>query len=187
MATLLDLGLLSHFSIIFPILLVYALVVGVLSFTKLFGDNKSLNNIIAIALALSVSMSTMVVQVINTMSPWIILIFIFIMFLLMAYKFLGATDADIHSVIMKDKTIVVWIIIIFFIIMLGSMGKLYFSGTQTAVTTTDGNTTVITGQASGVGVGAFWATLFNAKVLGVIMVMMIAVFAIILLSAEKVT
>jgi len=185
MATLLDLGLLSHFSIIFPVLLVYALVVGILSYTKLLGENKALNNIIAIALALSISMSTMVVQIINTMSPWIILIFLFLMFLLMAYKFLGATDTDIHNVLMKDKTIVVWILIIFFIIFLGSMSKLYFSSGQTATTTT-GNVSVTEGQAAGTGVGAFWATLFNAKVLGVIMVMMIAVFAIILLSSEKV-
>jgi hypothetical protein len=186
MATLLDLGLLGHFSIIFPMLLVYGLVIGVLSYTKLFGDSKQINNIIAIALAISVSLSTSVVQIINTMSPWIVLIFIFIMFLLMAYKFMGATDSDIHHVLMKDKTIVVWIIIIFFIIMLGSMGKLFFAGTTTT-TTTDGNTTISSSQAAGTGVGAFWATLFNAKVLGVIMVMMIAVFAIILLSHEELT
>lgn len=186
MANLLDLGLLSHFSIIFPILLVYAIVVGILSLTKLLGDNKAVNNMVAIALALMVSMSTMVVQIINTMTPWIVLMFILVMFLLMAYKFLGATDSDLHGIITRDKTVVVWILIIFIVILLGSVSKFYFATpTQTTTVNENGTTVVTTGATSGTGVNAFWATLFHPKVLGVIMIMLIAVFAIVLLSGEK--
>ena len=84
MATPLNLEVLGYFSIIFPILMVYALVLGILMYTKFLGDNKVVQNVIAIIIGLSVGLSTMVVTVINTMTPWIILIFILIMFLLMA-------------------------------------------------------------------------------------------------------
>ncbi len=182
MATPLDLGLLQHFSVIFPILLVYGMVLGVLTYTKFFGENAALHNVIAIVIALSTGMSTLVVQIINTMAPWIILIFVLIMFLLMAYKFFGATDSDIHTVLTRDKTVVVWILIIFFIIMLGSISKFYFA--ESTIPGGEGVVGVEEGQAAGAGVGAFWATLFNTKVLGVIMVLLIAVFAIIMLSKE---
>ena len=183
MATPLDLGLLSHFSIIFPILLVYALVLGVLTYTKFLGDNKVIHNLISIVIALSISFSPMVATVINTMTPWIILILVLVMFLLMAYKFMGATDADISHVLTRDRTIVVWIMIIFMIIMIASISKLYFA--EAPVVSGEGAVAVEGEEAVGRGVGAFWATIFNPKVIGVIMVMLIAVFAIVLLSKEE--
>ncbi len=73
-------------------------------------------------------------------------------------------------------------IIIAVVILLGSLGKVYFSGgTETEIVMRNG-TLVETGEAGGRGSGAFWATMFHPKVLGVIFVLLIAVFATITLT-----
>jgi hypothetical protein len=183
MATILDIGLLNYFSVIFPFLLVYAAIVGLLGWLKFFGNNKLIHNIIAISLAFLFMLSTPLVKVVNMAVPWLILMFILLMFLLIAYKFLGAKDEDIAKVLLKDKTVVIWILIIFIIIMLGSVAKIYFTE-GTAPISGEGGISVSEEEIGKTGVSAFWSTLFNPQMLAVIMVLLIAVFAIMLLSAE---
>jgi hypothetical protein len=184
MATILDIGLLGYFSIIFPFLLIYAVVVGLLGWLKFFGDNKVIHNIIAISLAFLFMLSSALVKVVNMAVPWLILMFILLMFLLIAYKFLGAKDEDIAKVLLRDKTVVIWIMILFIIILLGSVAKVYF--TESAVTTAEGEggITVSEEEIGKTGVSAFWSTLFNPQLLAAIMVLLIAVFAIMLLSSD---
>jgi hypothetical protein len=183
MATILDIGLLNYFSIIFPFLLIYATVVGLLGWLKFFGDNKLIHNIIAISLAFLFMLSTALVKVVNMAVPWLILMFMLLMFLLIAYKFLGAKDEDIAKVLLRDKTIVIWIMILFIIILLGSIAKVYF--TESAVSTSEGGGISVSEENIGkTGVAAFWSTLFNPQLLAAIMVLLIAVFAIMLLSSD---
>ena len=140
MATILDIGLLNYFYVIFPFLLIYAVTLGLLTWLKIFGDNKLIYNIIAITLAFISVLSDTLVQVINMAVPWFVVIFTLLIFLVIAYKFLGAKDSDIANVLTRDKTIVVWILIIFILIIFGSVAKIYFSQEQAA--TTGGGITV---------------------------------------------
>ncbi|MBW2992169.1 hypothetical protein KY345_03040, partial [Candidatus Woesearchaeota archaeon] len=112
------------------------------------------------------------------------IIFVLLMFLLLAYKFLGAKDADIAHVLTRDKTVVVWILILFAIILVGSVARVYFSEEAPAPVAGEGGIVVSEEELGKVGVSAFWSTLFNPQVLAVIMVLLIAVFAILLLTGE---
>ena len=47
MATFLDVGLFSYFNVIFPVLLIFALVFALLQKTKILGTNITINAIIA--------------------------------------------------------------------------------------------------------------------------------------------
>lgn len=183
MVTILDIGLLKYFQVIFPFLLVYAGVLGVLTWTKLFGENKLIHNMLAIVVAFIFVLSEGLVQVINMMVPWMTIIFVLLMFLLIAYKFLGAKDADIANVLTRDKTIVVWILILFIVITLGSLGSVYFAEEAPAPVSGEGGIVVSQEEIGGTGVVAFWSTLFHPMVLAVIMILLIAVFSIMMLSS----
>ena len=185
MATVLDIGLLNYFYIIFPFLLIYAAVVGLLGSMKFLGDNKLIHNIIAIAIAFIFIMSETLVKVVNMAVPWFIIMFVLLMFLLIAYKFLGAKDEDIANILTRDRTVVVWILIIFCIILFGAVAKIYFSQETPAATQGQGGITVSEKELGKTGVAAFWSTLFNPQVLAVVIVLLIAVFAILLLSGES--
>jgi len=185
MATVLDIGLLNYFYIIFPFLLIYAAVVGLLGWLKFLGDNRLIHNILAIAIAFIFIMSEALVKVVNMAVPWFIIMFVLLMFLLIAYKFLGAKDEDIANILMRDKTIVVWILIIFCIILFGAIAKIYFAEGTPAVIEGEGGIQVSEEEVGKTGVSAFWSTLFNPQVLAVIIVLLIAVFAIMLLSGES--
>lgn len=183
MATL-DVGLLKYFSGIFPMILVWALIYGLLSYVKPFGKNNAVYAIIGFVAGILVMFSQNAIDVINHMVPWFILFFILIMFLLMAYMFLGAKESDILTVLKGNQAIVYWLIIIFVVIFVASLGKVFFTG-DSAVSIETGEVNV-TGEVGEQGSGAFWATLFHPKVLGMIFVLLIAVFTIVLITAEKV-
>ena len=78
MATFLDTGLLSYFSVIFPALLVFVIVYALLEKTKLLGENKAIHAIAAIAIALMLMLSRNIMNVINYMAPWFVLLFVFL-------------------------------------------------------------------------------------------------------------
>lgn len=183
MATVLDIGLLNYFYIIFPFLLIYASTLGLLMWLNIFGDNKVIYNIMAIVMAFIFVLSETLVQIINMMVPWIMLLLMLLMFLLIAYKFLGASDKDIAKILTRDKTITVWILILFSVIMIGSISKVYFSDVEKEFSG-EGGITVSEEEIGRTGVSAFWSTLFNPQVVGVIMVLLIAVFAIMLLTGS---
>ena len=75
-----DVGLLENFVVIFPFLLVWVIVFGVLSSTKTFGDNKGIHAIIGLSLAFLFILSKNAVAAVNMASPWFVLLFLFIYF-----------------------------------------------------------------------------------------------------------
>lgn len=186
MATVLDIGLLNYFFVIFPFLLIYAGVLGLLSWLKIFGDNKLIHNVLAISIAFIFVLSEPLVKVVNMAVPWFVVMFVLIIFMVIAYKFLGAKDTDIANILTRDKTVVVWIIILFILILLGSVSKVYFTEGTTTQVTGEGGIVVSEEAVGGVGVSALFSTLFNPQVLAVIMLLLIAVFAIMMLSGEPI-
>ena len=103
MATVLDLGLLQKFEIIFPFLLVFVIVYAILSSTKFLGENKGIHSLIALAMAIMILFSATTREIINVMSPWFVVLFIFILFVLLAFKLFGTTDEDIMGVLKNPK------------------------------------------------------------------------------------
>ena len=181
MATPLDIGLLKNVSIIFPFLLVITLAYAVLSMTKIFGDpdkSRGLNAFVAFVLAVMTLFSSVAVKTINLMAPWFVLLFIFSIFLLIAYKTFGVDDKKILDVVTGKRfggTVFYWILALALIIGLGSLSTVISQekGFKT-LSDENANRTVVP-DAEEVG---FFQTIFPPKVLGMVLLLLIAVFTV---------
>lgn len=181
-------NLLANFSSIFSFIFIWVIVYAIAEYTKLFGENKSIHAIMALAIAVITLMLSGVIQVINLIIPWFALMFIFAALVIMAFKFFGVTDENLLSTIIgRDKVVLWWIITIAVIIFLGALGRVYF--TSGSLLEPRANESMIVGTnattVSTIGQGAFWATLFHPKILGLILILLIASFTIRLLSGYE--
>ena len=171
MATLFDLGLIQKFDIIFPFLLVLIVVWGMLNYSKFLGTNKSLHAFIAIIIALLILISDSARDIINAIAPWFVLLFIFILFILMSIKIFGVSDSDIMSVLKSEEySWIIWVIVI------AGCAILAYSVVDTQVW--QKNEANETTPFSGGNVGedtqsAFFATLRNPQVLGLVIIFLI--------------
>ncbi|MBI5398496.1 hypothetical protein HZB03_03455 [Candidatus Woesearchaeota archaeon] len=188
MATFLEVGLLQHFSVIFPVLLVFVTVFALLQQSKMFGENKGIHSLIAISIALLMLFSPGVVQVIGIMAPWFVLIFIFILLILLGFKFLGVSDKSIAETMSSWGTIHWFLLVIGIIIFIGAISSVYgasllpFSGAATTtIATAGGNTTTSTGDFNA-NVGR---TIFHPKVIGTVFILVVGSFTIKLLCGSS--
>ena len=177
MASLLDLGILKSFDFIFPMLLVWAFVFALLQKTKLIGDAININAIIATAFAFMVLLSPTVIDLINFMIPWFAIAIICFILMVLLFMIMGAEK----NIAYQDKTIQWVLVAVGILIVVAAFGKvlgqsLLEQGAQAG--------TVIEGQntANGGFQQNIYATLFNPKVLGLLVVFAIVVFAVALLS-----
>lgn len=166
---------------------------------KIFGDgHKGLHAIIALAMGFIVIYSKGVVNVIQTFTPWFTILILVIFFILFAVRMFGATDKDIGMELKKDGVIVTWIIIFTVIILLFSLGSGF--GQKSLEEGVGGTTVTTTGESmnvstNGTGIGGSTATpdfnqnlyntLFHPKVLGLILVMLLAVIAMLFLTGSE--
>ncbi len=181
MATFLETGLLSYFAVIFPALLVFVVVFAILEKTKLLGENKGINGIIAIVCAFLVIASRSIVQVIGFMAPWFVLVFIFLILLLLLYKIMGATDENIANVILKDRPIQWVLFIVGAIIVIAALSHVF--GPKLLPITSGENVTAEDTQSFGYKAGQVF---FHPKVLGLLLIFAIAVFAVMLITRESI-
>lgn len=180
MATVLDLGLLEGFSVLFSFLLVFVIIYGLLSYTKLFGDNQAIHAIIGISFAVLTLFAPKALEAIKVMVPWFILFILAGVMVLLVYKLFGAPDESISWTVRNFGGLKWGIFIISIIIIGASVSSVYFVGDGS-----DNSTSLITaseGDVGGVGEGALLATIFHPKMLGLVVVLLIAVFTISLLS-----
>ncbi len=179
----LDVALLEHFVIIFPFLLIWVIVFGILSATKSFGDNKGIHAIIGLALAFLFILSKDAVAALNFASPWFVLLFMFIIFTIMAFKAFGASDSDVIGVLRNKefKYIATWIGIISVVIMIAALSNVHGQRLLEEGEVGEDGKVVSTGEGS-VASGDFeenvWNTIFHPKVLGLILILLIASFTI---------
>jgi len=188
MATFLQLGVLRYFSIIFPALIIFVIVFALFEKYKVLGDNRFVHTIIALALAFLVILSADLVELINVMAPWFVIIFVFVVFLLVLLKLMGASDESISSMLTKNKGIQ-WILIgIGFIILIAALAHVY--GERLAPAT--GAAPAVEGEAVEAAEapttfgGNVMRVLFNPLILGVIFILLVAIFTIALITRERV-
>ena len=182
MASLFDISLLSHFSDVFVILFVFTAVYAILMVQKPFGDVKGLNALMAFAVAMMLVFSQNAINIVKETVPWFIIIIVALMFVLLTTKSIGA---DIPIPLMNN--IGTYILVIGSIILLInislSLGQNIgpFLGNET----TDSNN-VQPGGGGEVGSGNFaqnlGATLFHPKVLAMILVLVVSLFAVLLIG-----
>lgn len=178
----LELGFLQYFSPIFVFVLVFVIVYAMMQFTKFMGDNKIVHSLIALFIAIIFLFSTAASTVILFIAPWFTIFFIFLIFMIMAYKLFGATDDQIKTVISKwhaGQYFIATIAIIIMLFGLGSgLGQKLLTYTQP-----DAGEEGVLAAVGEVGEGStatssytqnLAATIFNPKVLGMVLILIIA-------------
>ena len=184
MATVLDVGLLRSFDVIFPVLLVFSIVFAILQKTKAVTDSLGINSIIAVSVAFMVLLSDTLVQIINFMVPWFTIAIIFLVLLLLLFQILGAGEKDIRSSI-SDKSVQWTIIGVGLVILVAAFGNVL--GPKLTESSLQQGTSSVNVSGGGVATSNFesnvTATLFNPKVLGMIILFAIAIFAVALLTS----
>lgn len=198
MATVLNTSILGNFGVIFTFLFAWVLVYAMLLVTNIFGDKKNLNSIIALAVAVLVLMSPAVAALISFMIPWLLVLALVVFFILFGTK-MFAGDKPTGSLFMNKRTST-WIIIGVLVIFIFGLGKAFgssalqsgqWNGTSNASTVSSGsadptgleNTNV---DGSQVATSDFSTnvlhTIFHPKVLGIILILLVGVFALFFLA-----
>lgn len=187
MATLLDIGLLESFSAIFVWLFTFVLVYGIMKVTQVF-KNDGLHALAAVAVAMFIAMSPDFTKLITLMIPWFVILALVITFVLMAGKFAGFKDNFIMLTLGGESS-AWWIIIVAFIIILYATGGVFGQGLLGV--TQGASSTVLNGSGEGgptTSTSSFStnvaATLFHPKILGMLLLLLISVFAVSLLSGK---
>lgn len=179
MATILDIGILEKFSVIFAFLFVLIVLYGILSVTHLFKDNHTIQGLLALLVSLFMLMMPKLNQVIMLMVPWMTLIFIFMLFMFLAFKMFGATDHDFMSALQANRGLFWLVFWVFVIIFLWSIADVYWSPKKAEM---GGEQAIEQAQTFS---ERFGAVFFHPQVFGVIIVILIGVFAVSLLAGES--
>ncbi|MGE0793589.1 MAG: hypothetical protein AB7V77_05425 [Candidatus Woesearchaeota archaeon] len=206
MATLMDVSLFSYFGSIFLFLMVFVIVYGLLSMSKMFSSLKGANGIyaiIALGIAFFVLMYKSVTSVLSVMVPWFAVLIIAIFLIMFVIKMFSQDDALFTNII-KSKgvywTILTFVIIIVLASFSSTFGQTLLSGQEPIETTT---TEVIGGieytetttspqpsAAATTGTDDFGnnllKTLVNPKVLGLMLLMIVGLFTIMLMADSQV-
>lgn len=189
MVTVLDIGLVNYFSAIYPVLLVFALVFALLQKTKVIGESMGINATIAVVAAFMTLLSKTLVDIINFMVPWFVVVIIFFVLMILSFMTFGAKETDIASAL-KDKTLQWTIIGIGILILVAAFGKVMGQTLteQSFQAGVPGNATATINAGTGVATPSFeqniYATLFHPKVLGLIILFGVAIFAVAFLSGS---
>lgn len=188
MATFIDLFLLERFSIIFTFLLVFAVMYAVLEFAKVLGDNKGIHAIIALAVSVLMLISKSALEVVNFTIPWFVILFIMSVFGIIGYKLFAGSDADMGAML-KDspgfRNLVLIIVLVIFLFGIGrvfgqNVGPYLAQENTTQSVDADGIPSTSTGDFS----ENLTATLFHPKVLGMILILLVATVTIALLAGK---
>lgn len=202
MATFLDIGILSYFRIIFSMILIFVIMYGFLSWTKPFGDKSSgMYALISIAFAILSITSQGVLHLISFMTPWFFVVIFIAFFILFVLMIFGLKEKSLTAG--STSELRVWVIIITVVILLFGLGSAFGQGTLSGGSGDSDNGTVeggtsslgaggnITGSPENTATSDFGTnvmnTLVNPQVLGMILILLVGVFAIFLLTTSTMT
>lgn len=193
--TFIDVSLLTGAQFVFSFVLVWIIVYVILGITKIFENQKHLQGLLAIFIALLTLTSPKVLAVVSLVVPWFAIMFVFITLVMLGIMIFGVEMKQITAYITdKENPVMHFVMIISVIIVIGGLGAVFFSGDQpavngsTTVATQTGTQTVITssgtttsGTVAAVGPGALLATLFHPKLLGAMFVLLLGLFTVLML------
>ncbi len=181
MATVLDLGFLKVFDVVFAFVLLWSIVFAILQKTKAVSEQMGINAVIAAAVGFLAVLSRKLVEVLVFAVPWFAVAIIFLVLIILIFQIFGVTDV---SGAVKDKT-VQWSLIGVGLLIIGASFANVFgqsllqdvAGAQAAPAEGAGGTgTTVSYQQN------LFATIFHPKVLGAIVLFIVAIFAVVLLS-----
>ena len=112
MATFLDVTGLQYFSSIFVFIFVWLVVYAILLWTKILGDNKFIDALLGLLLAIFVLISPVATSIVADVAPFLAVVFLFIVLINVASKMLGA---DVEAFPALKGVFLVFIILIIII------------------------------------------------------------------------
>lgn len=211
MATLLDVGLLEHFGVIFVVLLVFLILFGLLEYIKAFGEGKrGMHAMIALMIALLFLVSKLATKMVAFMVPWFMVAIIFIFFLLFLVRIFGIGEGELKKLI-GDPNVYPWVIAIAVIILLFSLSNVFGQsllekggGVPTSTSPTEStaidpatglpytntgsyNVDYTTSTATPSFSTNLLNTLRHPKVLGLLFIFLVGMFALIFLTKPVIT
>ena len=165
MVTFLETGLLKYFTPIFVFLFVLVVLYALLQKTKILGGKPNLDGLAAIAVSVLVLFSTESIQIINLFTPWVVVIFVFLILLFLVMMSFGTKEEQVWPLIGGQKPIVI-ILILLLIIAVSQVFSSVFNPQQG----TDGS-------------NAAWTTnivksIFHPRVLGAIFILIVAAISV---------
>lgn len=174
MATILDIGVLEYFMPVFVFLFIFSLIYAILDKTGLLGDNKSLKSLVAFTLSLMFILTQNLMKLVTVMTPWFIILFVAVMFIIMFFLFVGAKAEDVTKVFTERMT--VWIIlIVMFTIFAYGLTQVYGSDIHDIY---GGSNQPEQGSLN----EAVGKILFHPKMLGVVFILVVAAQAVRLIA-----
>lgn len=200
MATLFDFGLLESSTSLFAFILVLVVSYAVLTAFPFLKFSKFNATILSICFGMITLFNPAILNAIKVMVPWFGMMVAFIIFILTALFTLGYTQKDLAKTIQSrdyGMQIKVWIIVISAIIFIAALSSQFavFTGEDAASDTASQSNQATVTSASGdridttaieeKGEDALVATLFHPKMLSMIAIMLIAVFAAIFLAQSN--
>jgi hypothetical protein len=172
MATFLDVTGLEAFSKIFVFVLVLLVVYGVLAMSNVFKSSTWISWIVALVLAIFVILSDLLSGIIRYVAPWFAILFIFVIFIIVASRLFGGTETDF----LPYKNILIVVVILVFVV--GAL--LYIRQHTPAPGDKDSNGNVIK-ESNFASTADF---MFHPKVMGIIFVLLVAIFTVALLAGK---
>ena len=169
MATFLDVTGLQYFSNLFASLFVWLIVYAMLAYTRALGNNHLIHTLIGLIIGLFALFSPTVTGAIIVIAPWFALIFVFAMFISIAGNMFGATNIGGSPAF---KGIVMSLVLIILVV-----GVLIYVREQISVPEEideDSDFSKITN------------VLFHPKFIGMVFILIVAVFTVGLLSSKSV-
>lgn len=175
-----DAGLIENFSLIFPFLFVVVVSLGIFMKIKLFGGNTVLQGTLSLILGLIILVSPNMIKMLNIALPWFVIVFIFFILIIIALQIFG--DWDLSDLLGSKTGLKSTVAIICLIIILSAIFMTY--GTHQEQTIEDPDSVdgeIITRPQS---TDTFPGTIYNPKILGLILLFGIATITIKILTKK---
>jgi hypothetical protein len=175
MASIMDIGLLEYFTPVFVFALVWIITLAILEKTKLFGDNQAIHWVISFCMAVLVVVIPGLTDVIKIMTPWFIVLFIFMTLLVLIFLFMGVKGDTVAGVFGQNQ-FVIWIVILVALGIFGfAMMQVYGDSIQN-ITNPDDDTG-LNGQIGQI--------LFHPKIMAMVLILVIAGLIVRFVSATR--
>ncbi len=168
MATFLDISGIQGFSNVFVFVFVWVVVYAALGITKVLGDHKGVNILLGFIVGLFTLFSPVIVDTIQFISPWIAVVLLFGVFATAGFRYLGGSDE--HSL---GNLKLVTVVVLILIVTVGFLAKLREG---------------VKGPGEGGEEDDFSKplnVLLHPRILGAIVLMIIAIFTIVLLAGKQ--
>lgn len=186
MATVLDVTLFDFFSPALLFILVYATTYAILEKLNFFGENKGIHAIISFAISLLFLFSGAARSVLEFALPWYLILGFVGLNILIIMGLFGAGEKEFKAALSSDSRIITWTIVLSVVILIFALSNAIG---QFALEKTQDNQTIIEDTEETTATDSFtknlYRTLFHPKVLGMLALLLIAMFTILFLTSSK--